>query len=48
MHECPECGQACDCIGDDTWNVLESAHCTHDCDYDYDDKIDGFEQGWED
>ena len=20
MHECPNCGQACDCIGDDTWD----------------------------
>jgi hypothetical protein len=29
MHECPECGQACDCDGEDTWfeNVTDCA-CT--------------------
>ena len=32
MHECPDCGQACDCIGDDTWDFLESFYCTHECD----------------
>ena len=31
MHVCPNCGQACDCIGDDTWDDTEAAHCEHDC-----------------
>lgn len=27
MHECPECGYACDCDGEDTWHddVLDCA-----------------------
>ena len=24
MHECPECGQACDCDGEDTWHDWDS------------------------
>ena len=24
MHECPECGQACDCDGEDTWHEWDS------------------------
>jgi hypothetical protein len=35
MHECPNCGQACDCCGDDTWDDTESLMCEHDCDDDY-------------
>lgn len=31
MHECPNCGQACDCCGDDLWNDLEAEHCECDC-----------------
>lgn len=31
MHECPNCGQACDCMGDDTWNDSESAFCECEC-----------------
>lgn len=40
MHECPDCGQACTCDGDDTWfeNVT---YCVHDCDdFDGDDEYD--------
>lgn len=30
MHECPWCGQACDCDGEDTW--LEAPiDCTCEC-----------------
>lgn len=36
MHECPKCGQACDCIGDDTWDDTESAFCECDCEDDLD------------
>lgn len=40
MHECPECGQACDCDGDDTWiGWPANIDCSHECendDYDYD------------
>lgn len=47
MHECPICGQACDCCGDDLWNDAEAANCEHDCgemyseDYDCDDADTG-------
>lgn len=39
MHECPECGQVCDCCGDDTWNDLESRVCTHKCEEREDDGL---------
>jgi hypothetical protein len=31
MHACPNCGQACDCTGDDTWDDTEEADCQCDC-----------------
>jgi hypothetical protein len=31
MHECPECGQACDCDGDDLWQDAP-AMCRCACD----------------
>lgn len=42
MHECPECGQACDCDGEDTWfdDLQTSLNCTHDCE-EFDDDNDG-------
>ena len=40
MHECPECGQVCDCDGEDTWYENVTA-CVHDCDdQDFDDDYD--------
>ena len=30
MHECPECGQACDCDMEDTW-IESPDDCSHDC-----------------
>ena len=52
MHECPNCGQACDCIGDDTWNDLESLECECDCEWARDngmfDEFEGFDEGFED
>ena len=30
MHACPWCGMACDCDGEDTWN-LPPDDCTCDC-----------------
>lgn len=45
MHECPNCGQACDCIGDDTWDCLESLGCTCDCKW-LEDNMEG--DGWDD
>lgn len=30
MHECPECGQACDCDNEDTW-FDSPVDCLHDC-----------------
>ena len=32
MHDCPDCGQACACDGEDTWNDEASEDCVHDCD----------------
>jgi hypothetical protein len=32
MHECPDCGQACDCVGDDVWDDSEAQRCTCECD----------------
>lgn len=29
MHECPCCGEACDCDGDDIWNDFLPEEC--DC-----------------
>ena len=42
MHDCPECGQACDCDGEDTWNSgpWVYLHCQHDCDPEEDDFFD--------
>ena len=31
MHECPICGQACDCDGDDTWmDAPANCACDHE------------------
>lgn len=48
MHDCPDCGMACDCDGEDTWHDWDSqevSECCCDCfddgeDY-YDDEYDG-------
>lgn len=37
VHECPECGQECDCDGEDHEQTIESEDCTHVCDEDDDD-----------
>ncbi len=34
MHDCPDCGQACDCDGEDTWFDWDSdaaMECECDC-----------------
>lgn len=31
MHECPDCGQACCCDGEDTWLESNSGSCECDC-----------------
>lgn len=36
MHSCPDCDQACDCDGDDTW-FDDVDECCHDCDEDPED-----------
>lgn len=44
MHECPECGQACDCDGEDVWNDYAGRTCRHDCEDEEDaDDQHGFE-----
>ena len=38
MHECPQCGEVCDCDLEDTWFNGYYEGCSHDCeDYDDDD-----------
>lgn len=39
MHECRDCGQACDCDQEDTWTDMPD-ECSHDCDEpdDYDEE----------
>lgn len=32
MHECPDCGQTCDCDGEDVWNDWAGRTCRHACD----------------
>lgn len=39
MHECPECGMACDCDGEDVWNDAPP-DCNHECDIQYDEGDD--------
>lgn len=43
MHECPNCGQACDCIGDDTWDDTEAEECQCECEW-----LEDNEDGWDD
>ena len=33
MHECPMCGQECDCDGEDSW-IDYPNNCIHECKYD--------------
>ena len=41
MHECPECGQACDCDGEDTWfDYYFDIDCNHECEYYEDDFLE--------
>jgi hypothetical protein len=38
MHDCPNCGQACDCDGEDTWlNAPPDCTCCDGMDYEDDD-----------
>lgn len=32
MHECPFCGEICDCDMDDTWDLSVPDDCPHVCD----------------
>lgn len=46
MHDCPDCGQACDCDGDDVWESgsVTDDGCQHICDpSDFSDGQDDFE-----
>lgn len=36
MHDCPDCGYACDCDIEDTWWDEAPDDCSHECD-DFDD-----------
>lgn len=37
MHECPDCGQACDCDGEDVWSDYGALSCRHNCEDDWSD-----------
>lgn len=37
MHECDNCGQMCDCDGEDLMNDAYD-DCRHDCEEDYDEE----------
>lgn len=33
MHACPECGEHCDCDGEDAdLALIDAGECSHDCD----------------
>lgn len=40
MHECPYCGEVCDCDMDDTWDLPIPNDCPHVCKDDEDDDFD--------
>lgn len=40
MHDCPECGLACDCDGEDLHHDQAPDDCVHDCDPDDVDEFD--------
>ena len=44
MHECPDCGLACDCDGEDLWNDEAARECDHGCDGR--DEDDAWEDGY--
>lgn len=49
MHECPECGQACDCDGEDTWiGYPYNLDCTHDCEDEWREDYDNFDDDYDD
>lgn len=43
MHDCPECGEACDCDGEDTW-FDNYPGCRHQCEPDDDEDTDEEEE----
>lgn len=49
MHECPRCGQACDCDGEDLWHsypAREVLECTCECeDMEEEYGFEGLEEG---
>jgi len=48
MHECPICGCACDCDGDDTWlDAPDDCECELRCAEEGEEQDDGYDY-WED
>jgi hypothetical protein len=43
MHDCPDCGSACDCDGEDTWIDAHSDECVHECEPEPDDEAWDYE-----
>lgn len=41
MHECLDCGMACDCDGEDTWlDDFADLNCVHECEEEGEDDFD--------
>lgn len=43
MHECPFCGEVCDCDIEDTWNEEAPTDCPHVCKDESDNDFDEFD-----
>lgn len=48
MHECPECGYACDCDLEDTWHDTAPEDCECECYLNTDDDNDDDDDLWMD
>lgn len=49
MHDCPKCGMACDCDGEDTWlNAPDNCACDHEGSGCEDDDDIGYDEDLED
>jgi len=48
MHECPECGMACDCDGEDLWRDWPfNLDCRHKCEEEDDDDLYLDDNAWQ-
>ena len=45
MHPCPECGEYCDCDGEDLHHDVAPDDCAHECPPEDDDDLD-YDDDW--